>query len=422
MHITRRDMLKVGAAVSVGAVVAPSLFRRAHAAAAVDPPSDPTRYAGRTLIVVQMAGGNDGINTVIPYASGAYYSARQNIAIPQAQVLTLNNAVGLHPSMTALKSVWDAGKLAVVQGVSYPNPSSSHFEAMDIWRSADPKGVVRDGWLGRYLEKLESSQRKAFAGLALGNQLPGELLSYEYPVPTVESIQSYQFLSRVQGSDLARRRTQALMDMYKAFPSETPFAGLFDATLNAAADSSEALQRSNAGYVPAVTYPQNNSLSSGLKLLARAIDARLGLKVGHVSIGSYDTHANQTADQSRLLQGLSDALGAFYEDLKAHGKDQDVVVMTWSEFGRRVQSNGSGGTDHGSATVQFVMGGPVRGGLYGEYPSLTNLDNGNLKFTTDFRSVYATLLEEWLGVNADLVLGGRYPRLGFLQSVSSPAA
>ena len=226
----------------------------------------------------------------------------------------------------------------------------------------------------------------------------------------------------MQGTDTARRRTQALLDLYKAFPAETPFAGLFDATLNAAADSSEALQQSSASYVPAVTYPQNNSLSTGLKLLAGAIDARLGLKVGHVSIGSYDTHAGQAQGQARLLQSLSDALSAFYADLKAHGRDQDVVIMTWSEFGRRVQSNGSGGTDHGSAGVQFVLGTPVRGGLYGEYPSLTDLVNGNLKHTTDFRSVYATLVEEWLGANADLVLGGRFPRLAFLQSAPSLAA
>jgi uncharacterized protein (DUF1501 family) len=241
------------------------------------------------------------------------------------------------------------------------------------------------------------------------------------PLPLIESINAYRIQTDGLRPDQTDLRIKALTGLYSAFPKDIPYSLLLDGTMTSMVESTTKLQQANTAYRSTVTYP-NNSLATGLRLIATAIDAGLGVRVAHVSIGGFDTHSAQRGNQQRLLQQLSDSISAFYSDLREHGRDQDVLVMTWSEFGRRAMGNGSAGTDHGSAGPMFIVGAKVKGGLYGERPSLSNLDADNLRFTTDFRSVYATVLQEWLGVSPDVSLGETaFAPLKMIGSSPSPA-
>jgi uncharacterized protein (DUF1501 family) len=411
MSISRRDFLKTSVAMVPTLAMMPAVFRRSVAAALLESPA--AASSNRTLIVVQMAGGNDPLNTLVPYGDGRYYDLRPDLAIPEDLILPLDREVGLHSSLADLKTLWDQGMLAIVEGVGYPRPNYSHFSSMDIWQSADPEAKLKHGWLGRYFEMLESTQG-VFAGLTAGNRTAPELFSATVPVPVVPNIARYQLQGDPRFPEAADARAEALLNLYAASPSQAPYSMLLDTTINAAQRSSLALQQADQDYTQMADYPDTR-LANALKVLAEAIVGDLGVKVGHVTIGGFDTHATQAGPQADLLREVSGAVRAFYEDIKAHGKDRDVVVMTWSEFGRRARSNASNGTDHGDAGLQFILGTPVKGGLYGERPDLGNLDNDNLRFTTDFRSVYATVLEQWLGAPAEAVLGNqRFETLPFL--------
>lgn len=404
MQLTRRQFLTSTAVVTAGSVLLPAVFRRAGVAALVDPPAgEDAKKRTRTLVVVQMAGGNDGLNTVVPYKESLYQSFRPGLALQQNEVIPLTDDIALHGSMTKFKELWDAGLLAVVQGVGYPSPTFSHFSAMDIWQTADPTLKLRTGWLGRYLEKLDRESAAAFEGMAVGGVLPKEFQS-SIPLPLIESVNAYRIQTDGLTADQSSRRIKALTTLYSSFPKDIPYSLLLDGTMSSMVESTTKLQTANAAYRPGVTYP-NNSLAAGLRLIATAIDAGLGVRVAHISLGGFDTHSAQRGTQQRLLQQLADAIAAFYSDLREHGRDEDVVVMTWSEFGRRAKGNGSAGTDHGSAGPMFIVGAKVQGGVYGERPSLSNLDADNLRFTTDFRSVYATVLQEWMGTSPDVSLG-----------------
>jgi uncharacterized protein (DUF1501 family) len=402
--IKRRAFLKSSLALVPAYAFLPTVFQRAVASSFLES-SSASSITDRTLIVVQMAGGNDGLNTVVPYTDGRYYDFRSDVAISQNDVLPLNDQVGLNPSLGKFKELWDEGIMAIVEGVGYPNPNYSHFESMHIWQTADREGKFSEGWLGKYFETLERTQKNAFQGMAVGRILPPECSSPHATIPVVESVALYQLLGDPRHQIATPERTEALLKLYASSPREAPYAVLLDNTVDTAYRSSQSLQAAHQTYSPAVNYP-DTPLAQGLKLLAEAITSNLGIKVGHVTLGGFDTHAQQVGEQANLLQTLSEGLHAFYMDLKAHDKDKNVVVMTWSEFGRRVTSNASNGTDHGSAAPMFILGTPVTGGFYGERPDLGNLDNGNLRFTTDFRTVYATILEQWLGAPAEAILGG----------------
>ena len=407
--LTRRDFLQRTALVGTAGALLPTVFQRAIFASEQEGMVSPDQELKRTLVVIQLAGGNDGLNAVVPYGDGRYYSVRKTTAIPQNQVLQLNNEVGLHPSLAKFKDLWDAGVLGIVEGVGYPNPSYSHFESMRIWQSADPSQQATEGWLGKYFDSLKLDPH-LFQGLCVGGNLAPSMQTPNMAVPVVQNVAAYQLQGDAVAPQLASDRLQALQQLYSAIPASTPSAALLRSTLAAAQSTSKKLLEAEKAYVPAVQYP-NTELATGLKLIAQAIDADLGVQVCHVAIGGWDTHAAELPAHSRLLTALSESIYAFYQDLKGHGKDKNVVVMTWSEFGRRVGENGSGGTDHGSAAPLFVVGTPVKGGLYGERPDLGKLDNGNLRFTTDFRSVYKTVLEDWLTAPADLILGQKFEGL-----------
>ena len=403
MLITRRQLLKSSMALAPVVAFLPTVLQRAAVTSLLESTTG-TPENDRILIIVQVAGGNDGLNTVVPYTDERYYDYRPEVAIPQEEVIPLNEEVGFHPSLTEFKSLWDDGVLAIVEGVGYPSQSYSHFQSMDIWRTADPEGILSKGWLGRYFETLNQSQESAFQGMAVGKVLPLELSSPNVSIPIVSSLAAYQLQGDPAYPATTRARIESLLNLYADSPAEMPYTALLDNTLEVAYQSAQALQQADQAYQAAVEYP-NTPLAKGLRLLAEAITGDLGVKVGHVITGGFDTHADQKETHSQLLKILAEGLHAFYQDLKAHDRDKNVVVMTWSEFGRRVKSNASNGTDHGSAGPLFFIGTKVGRGLYGQRPDLGNLDKDNLRFTTDFRTVYATVLEKWLGASAEVVLG-----------------
>lgn len=420
IQLSRRAMIKDGLlAVSAGMIL-PSVFARAVRAAhnaAQDGNTWAQAAQQRTLIVVQMAGGNDGLNTIVPYTDGAYYQARPTLAVKPADVIPLNDRLGMHPALAAFKPLWQAGKLAVVEGVGYPNANLSHFVAMDIWQTLDLNGQGASGWLGKYVSGLVDQDGHPFQSLAVGSSLPTALRALNADVPVVADPKSYRLLpdpAAPKQTSAADARVRTLLKLYNTYPRSAPYAALLDATAQTAVQGSQSLDNAAAQYTPAVQYP-NTNFARGLQVLAEVIAQGLGLRVGYVTIGGFDTHAGQAKTHETLMTDLSEGLAAFYADLQAHNAADNVVVMTWSEFGRRVHENGNAGTDHGTAAPLFVLGSAVQGGVFGEPPDLNRLDNaGNLNFTVDFRSVYATVLDRWLGAPAGAVLGGSYGDQAFL--------
>lgn len=412
----RRDFIKQGLLPVFAGSAVPSVFANAVAAAGADSPN--ATPGDRILVLVQLAGGNDGLNTVIPFQDGVYHDSRPTLRQDQG-VLTLNNQLGLHPNLKGLKASWDAGQLAIVQGVGYPNPNLSHFASMAIWETASVQGGIGDGWLGRYLnylDKVGESPNHALEGVSAGSLVPPELRSTA-PVTALQSLKTFR-LQPVNDHGTQVDAENPLMKFYGAFKGTgpAPFGALFDATLSEALQASHALQATDASYQAKATYPVNSPIASSLKLVAETIVSGLGVRVAHVTLGGFDNHAREKPVHDKLLLDLDRALTAFMQDLQGHGLGDKVLVMTWSEFGRRVKENGSAGTDHGTAAPMFLLGSAVKGGLYGQQPSLNALDNGNLKFTTDFRSVYASVLQGYLNAPASDLLGGSWEMLPLLKS------
>jgi uncharacterized protein (DUF1501 family) len=413
---SRRDFLKQGLVPAFAGSAVPSIFLNGVAAAAADSPGSSPN--DRILVLVQLAGGNDGLNTVIPYQDGAYHDARPTLRQDQG-VLTLNDKVGLHPNLKAMKSSWDAGQLAIVQGVGYPNPNLSHFASMSIWETATIQGGFGDGWLGRYLNYLDQvgeSPNHALEGVSAGTLVPPEMRA-KSPVMALQSLKNFR-IQPVNEHGTQVDIENPLVKFYGGFKqaAPAPYGALFDSTLQQALQASHALQATDAGYQPKATYPTASPIASSLKLIAETIVSGLGVRVAHVTLGGFDNHAREKPVHDRLLLDLDQALAAFMQDLAGHGLADRILVMTWSEFGRRVSENGSAGTDHGTAAPMFLLGTAVKGGLYGEAPSLTSLANGNLKFTTDFRSVYASVLEGYLKAPAKDLLGADFETLPLLKA------
>lgn len=412
--LTRRDFVKGGVAlVSIG-TTARSLLKGAVAFAAQNSSAVVDPASKKTLVLVQLAGGNDGLNTVVPASDPAYRSARPTLGIAEEAVLPLDEGFGLNPALPGMKGLWDAGKLAIVRGVGYPGQNYSHFKSMAIWQSGDPRMELDSGWLGRTLEKLESDEHDPFLGFNVGASPPEEMRSPKVAVPSVRSPEDYGVKVGGRLADRGHARTATMLKLYEQYPAASPYGALLETTVETAMSSSRLLQEVDRAYAPAVEYP-DSSFGSGLSVLAEAIVGDLGMRVGHITLGGFDTHNNQLAEHTALMETLDSGLSAFYQDLAAHGKADDVLVLTWSEFGRRVAENANGGTDHGAGSVLLALGSGVRGGLYGDAPDLAALvDDGNVPYTTDFRRVYATVIEDWLGVPHEALLGQRWERLGFI--------
>jgi uncharacterized protein (DUF1501 family) len=367
----------------------------------------------RILVVLELEGGNDGLNTVIPYANDEYYKARPGIAIAREAVLRLNDNLGLHPQLAGLRELFDNGMLAIVQGVGYPQQDRSHFRSMDIWQSASLDAAAPDrGWLGRALDHAADRQAPDAPALAVGLQrLPLALTAANVNVPTIADIDGFKLNP---GSDDAagRKRRDLMRELAEPASSSSGESLFLERAAATAYRTAQRLDELKRAYQPAASYPATQ-LANNLKLIAQMIAGDLGTRIFFVSLGGFDTHAQQAGAHQALLGELSSSVKAFYDDLKGHSLDERVVLATYSEFGRRVKENGSLGTDHGAASQMFVVT-SGKGGLYGEHPALNDLDEGDLKFHTDFRSVYATLLEKWLGFAAEPVLGSQFALMDFV--------
>lgn len=411
MALNRREFLFRGVGIATLSAMVP---RFSIAGARMFEESVSSDAAGRVLVVVELAGGNDGLNTVIPYTDALYSGTyRKTIGVPASAVLDLDGTLGLNPVMTGMKSLWDAGRVAVIEGVSYPSPNLSHFTSRDIWHTADPKLLTRNGWLGRYADKAFAGNGNPLSGCAISQSLPRTLLADRVVFPSFTNLASYAYATDGSNATDAPNQVNGF-NAQNSLEHEVPNrSAVIEEVSRDATESSATLQKVTAGYAAKATYP-NNSLAQALKLCAQIVVGNVGTQILYVTYGGFDNHSAQKAAHDALLRGVSDSIKAFFDDLDAQGKGSDVLLMTWSEFGRRVQENGSLGTDHGTAGVHFVVGTNAARGVYGPPPQLSKLDaNGNLPWQIDFRSYYGTVLSRWLRVpDVAAVLGTGYPDLG----------
>ncbi len=416
-QLARRDFLRAGlvfgagaAALSAGYAAVPDAFARAvYAAKSGGVKND------NVLVMIQLAGGNDGLRTVIPISNPVLHDLRPKLAAMTApNALPINNDFGLNANLKGIKSLWDQGKVAVVEGVGYPKPSFSHFESTRVIESGDPTRRQVDGWLGRALATSYDSYGHPLTGCACGStNVPGAMRDLQATVTVVQNQKAFGFTG---GSDLEA----AVGAIYRNTPGI--YGALFDTAMAAAKDTIGTLRRvastyeADARYTDRVrlVYSSKNQLAQALQLAAELIAGGTGVKLLHVTLGGFDTHYTELMRHDELMAYLDEAVTNFYQDLSGHGVSRNVLVATWSEFGRRPKENASGGTDHGSAAPWLLIGDPVKGGMYGEAPSLTNLDNGNLKYTVDFRSIYQEILNGHLGADSKAILGDTFDRIPFL--------
>ncbi|MEM9083946.1 MAG: DUF1501 domain-containing protein [Planctomycetota bacterium] len=424
---TRRRFLSNGLLFASAAVTVPTFINRSAASVFAQTSSSVSSIAGvpqdHVLVVIQLSGGNDGLNTVIPYRDDSYYSARRGIGIPQNEALTIESGVdvALHPALQSMKDMYDEGLISIVQGVGYPNPNRSHFMSMDIWHTADTTGTG-DGWLGRYFDNECAGSPDGCSGtasIAIGRTAPLAMQGRTQQPIAFENEDLFRWIGD-DISDPAEHAYDELMNPNQHIPYEPGSnADFLTRTTLDAQVASDKIRRA-VSMQPLVQYP-GNSLAQQLQKVGAMIRAGLDTRVYYVTLGGFDTHAGQGGPQGRhanLLRQVADSLRAFYNDLKQQGNDGRVLTVTFSEFGRRVAQNGSGGTDHGTAAPLFLAGPMVRQGVLGKHPSLSDLDQGDLKHTVDFRSVYAAVLEDWLGVQRSRdVLGNTYRKAKVIQPV-----
>lgn len=446
---SRRDLLKNGLLMASAAVTVP-MFVQSSAWAMQQQAGELSSVPGvpdeRILVVLQLSGGNDGLNTVVPFGSPEYYKARPAIGIAEKDVLKLSKAdgVGLHPALASLREMYDDGMVSVFQGAGYPNPNRSHFKSMDIWHTADVT-ATGEGWLGKYLDSeccgfgkgesgvLEPTKQLTDAkgnavggggGIAIGRTAPLAMHGRVSQPTSFESADLFRWTAENADPALAKAYEQLNMRTGESVPAgqkenakassakETNASFLLRTAMDAQV-SSEQIRKAVA-LTPLATYPQGGvagELGKQMQMVAAMIRAGLKTRVYYVSLGSFDTHAGQGGAQGRhaqLLRAFGDSVKAFYEDLKKQGNDTRVLTMVFSEFGRRVGQNASGGTDHGTAAPMFVVGPTARQGVVGEHPSMKDLDDGDLKYTLDFRSVYAGVLEQWLKADSAKILEGKF--------------
>ncbi|HYE62782.1 MAG TPA: DUF1501 domain-containing protein [Phycisphaerales bacterium] len=432
---TRREFLRSGLIMASAAATIPAFLNAsAHAMhrAMGGLSSVPGVPDDHILVVVQLSGGNDGLNTVVPFGMPEYYRARAGIGIQERDALKLSggDGIGLHPALAPMKELYDNGLAAVIQGVGYPNPNRSHFKSMDIWHTADVN-ATGEGWLGRYFDheccgfgkgesgtpenarKPEMGEAAGPPGIAIGRTAPLAMEGQQIKPVSFESAELFRWTGQEVDRELAdpyqelnRRGDDAAARARKEGDSNASF--LLRTALDAQVSSD--LIRKAVGLRPKTTFPQSD-IGRQLSMVSSMIRAGLKTRVYYTSLGSFDTHSQQGGNQGRhaqLLRQFSEAVRAFYTELKEQGNDGRVLTMSFSEFGRRVSQNASQGTDHGTAAPMFLFGPMVRQGVIGDHPSLRDLDDGDLKYKIDFRSVYAGILEGWMKADTKKILEGSW--------------
>jgi len=420
-RLSRRDFLRAGLVFGAGAsglaagyAAVPDVFTRAVYAAKKDGVSN-----DRVLVMIQLAGGNDGLQTVIPLQDSTYRDLRPKLSKSAEGALSIDAKLGLNKELRGVKSLWDQGKVAIVQGVGYPDPSQSHFDSIRVWETGDPTRRQVDGWLGKTIARNYDSAGHPLVGCACGaTGVPGALRDLQATLTVINGQQSFKFL----GGDEMERAAGAL---YTSTPGI--YGALFDTAVATARDTVAQLRTSATKYVPKGKYTDNvrlaisskNQLAAALQLSAELIVTGTGAKILHVTLGGFDTHYTQEARHDSLLAYLDSAVSAFYDDIAAYGMSDRVMVATWSEFGRRPKENASAGTDHGTAAPVFLIGDGVKGGLYGEAPRLDSLDRGgNPQHSVDFRSVYQEILQSHLAVDPREVLDETFEKLSLVRDAA----
>jgi uncharacterized protein (DUF1501 family) len=368
----------------------------------------------RSLVVLQLSGGNDALNTVIPYGNGLYYDWRPDVSIEQDRVLKIDDQLGFNPAMAPIKELWDEGNVAIINGVGYPSPNRSHFRSMDIWHTAEPEGIGDSGWLGRTIRELDPNGENPLIGVNFGRGLPRALSCKGVSVASVGDLETYGLLPDIKEQNARDLALKAFTQIYGSAMAHDTISEFIGRTGINALRGADTLRTALKKYSSSVEYA-NTPIAQSMKSIAQVMTADLGTRIYYAQNGSFDTHAAELETHARLWSETSNALGDFMDDMKEHDMEDDVLILVFSEFGRRIRDN-SAGTDHGSGGVSFAIGGSVNGGLYGEYPSLEERDHleGDLHFNTDFRSIYSTIAERWLGADPVSVANGQYEQLDFV--------
>jgi len=421
--ISRRDFLEKGLVfgaglrgLAAGYAAVPDVFAKAvYGAKSAGVQND------KVLVMIQLGGGNDGLQTVIPLSDSKYRDLRPTLGKEADAALPLDKDHGLHQNLAGIKKLYDAGKVAIVQGVGYPKPSFSHFDSIRVWETGDPTRRQQDGWLGKTIEKNYDSAGHPLVGCAAGTtSTPGALRDLQATLTVINDQSSFKFQGNGDNMD------RVMGTLYTGTPGI--YGALFDTAMSTVRDTVAQLKTSAAKYTPKAAYSDDaklvyrskNQLAAALQLAAELIVTGTGVKVLHVTLGGFDTHYTEQNRHAALMGYLDAAVSAFHADLTAYGMADRVLIATWSEFGRRPTENASGGTDHGTSSPVLVIGDPVKGGLYGERPDLRKLDvQSNLAYTVDFRSVYQEILTSHLRVDGADVLGQSFDRVPFIKPIGA---
>lgn len=399
MYIKRKEFLKVGS-LATASMLLPKFLKAFETI-------NQMPIGNKAVVILQLSGGNDGLNTVIPYRNDLYYKARPKLGIAKDKTLTLTDDAGLHPALKIFKTLHDDGHLAILNNVGYPNPDRSHFRSMDIWHTASTSNEYwTNGWVGRYLDAQCNGCNKPTQAIEID-----DVLSLALKGEAIKGI-AVKDPRKLYGT-ANEKFFKDVIKNHKDGSGEQPVDYLYK-TMAETLSSADYIFKQSRLHPTNATYPKTE-LANSLKTIASLIYSEINTKVYYVSLGSFDTHINQEGQQQRLFTEMNDAVGAFVKDLKENNRFNDVLLFTFSEFGRRVQQNASGGTDHGTANNMFLISGALKQkGLLNALPNLANLDEGDLKYNVDFKSVYATVLKKWLGANDTIILQNQYDYLSFI--------
>ena len=368
------------------------------------------------LAVLSLSGGNDGLNCVIPRNNGHYRDARPTLAVPEDQIIPITDELGLHPTMGPLKKYWDEGKLAVFVGIGYPTPSYSHFRSMDIWHTCEPEAIGTEGWLGRATKQMDPNSENVLTAVNFGRGLPRALVMDGVPAASVGNLETYGLLTGIEGENQRNEALDVFGRMYAPAIGTGAVMDYIHQTGTDALKGADILSTAPDSYSSTVEY-STTAIGQYMKNIAQTHLAGFGTRVLYTTspYNGFDSHANQAQANAGLLTDVSNTVDTFMTDLREHDASEEVTLLLFSEFGRRVIDNGSG-TDDGAAGVAFAVGEHVKGGVYGTYPSLEPSqleEGGNLKFNLDFRSVYSTILEDWFQLDPEPIVNGNFERTKF---------
>ncbi len=364
------------------------------------------------LVIIQLSGGNDFMNTVIPYTNGIYHDVRPLVGIPEDRVLPINNELAFHPSAGPLRDMYKAGNVAIVQGIGYENSSRSHFRAMDIWHTCEPNTIATEGWLAKVIRELDPRGENPLTGVSFGRGLPRAMAAPGVTATSVGNLDNYGLMTGIERHQERERRLEAFKRVYAPATGTGVVMDYLAQTGQDVLRGADMISVAPQRYSSSIEYA-DNPIARGLRDVARVHTAGLGTRIFYTQHGGYDHHAQEVPVHARLLAELSGAIGDFLDDLREHESAEEVAILVFTEFGRRIQDNGSG-TDHGSGGGAFIIGENVNGGLYSQYPSIERedwLNDEDMRHTVDFRGIYGTLLEQWMGIEPSEIVNGEFEQI-----------